>query len=256
MNESHVAAYLGRIAAGRPERADASALARLQRAHLAAVPFENLAIHLGEPVVLSEDALFDKIVQRRRGGFCYELNGAFALLLTALGYQVTLLSARVFGGERPGPPFDHMALRVDLDEPWLVDVGFGTFAHHPLRLRPGVEQRDPAGVAEIVEHGPHGDLDVHLNGEPQYRLDPRGYDLDDFVPTCWFQQTSPDSHFTRSLTCSRLTDRGRITLSGSRLIETADGERTERPLAEDEILPAYRAHFGITLERVPVVRAS
>jgi N-hydroxyarylamine O-acetyltransferase len=76
-----------------------------------------------------------KVARMHRGGFCYELNGAFAALLTALGFRVSLLSARVFGaGKRPGPPFDHMTLRVDLAEPWLVS---STTASPPTASTPG-----------------------------------------------------------------------------------------------------------------------
>ena len=85
----------------------------MHRAHLLAVPFENLDIHLGRPISLDQDALFGKIVTRRRGGFCYELNGLFALLLRELGFEVTLLSAgvaRADGGF--GPEFDHLTLLV------------------------------------------------------------------------------------------------------------------------------------------------
>src|SRR6266700_7356541 len=87
-------AYLDRVGSGRPRVADAAALRGLHHAHQVAVPFENLRIHLGEPISLDEPALLDKLVTRRRGGFCYELNGAFALLLRALGFQVRLLAAR------------------------------------------------------------------------------------------------------------------------------------------------------------------
>ncbi|MFJ8628706.1 arylamine N-acetyltransferase [Kitasatospora sp. NPDC093550] len=247
------AAYLARIGVPEPGEPSAQALARLQRAHLGSVPFENLSIHLGEPVVLDPAALVAKVVDRRRGGFCYELNGAFAELLRSLGYRVGLLAGRVFDGERPGPPFDHLALRVDLDEPWLVDVGFGRFSLLPLRLDERGPQSDPQGTFTVVPYGAHGQLDVLMNGEPQYRLDPLPYPLADFGPTCWWQSTSPDSHFTRSTTCSLLAeDGGRTTLSGSRLIRTApDGARTERQLTDAEALTAYREHFGITLDRLP-----
>ncbi|MEV7968665.1 arylamine N-acetyltransferase [Sphaerisporangium sp. NPDC088356] len=252
MKDSAVDAYLARIGAARPDRPDAEALRRLQHAHLLSVPFENLSIHLGEPIVLDGPSLVEKVVDRRRGGFCYELNGAFGTLLTALGYQVTLLSARVFEDDRPGPPFDHLALRVDLDEPWLVDVGFGKFSRHPLRLEARDDQHDPGGVFRITEHG--GDVDVILDGRPEYRLDLRPYELGDFVPTCWWQQTSPLSHFTRSLTCSLMTEPGRVTLSGTKLISTVDGERREHVLDGDaDVLAAYRTYFGITLDRVPTV---
>ncbi|WP_329494314.1 arylamine N-acetyltransferase [Kitasatospora herbaricolor] len=250
MDESQVEAYLARIGAVRPERADVEALRVLQRAHLGAVPFENLSIHLGEPVKLTEEALLAKVVDRRRGGFCYELNGAFAALLTALGYRVTLLGARVFFAERLGPPMDHLALRVDLDEPWLVDVGFGRFSHAPLRLDERGDQQDTAGVFRLSEHGE--DLDVLQDGSLQYRLEPRGYALADFGPTCWWQTTSPESPFTKGLTCSLPTGDGRVTLSGTRLIRTAGEERTETDLDEREALEAYRTWFGITLDRLPV----
>lgn len=256
MDESQVARYLDRFGAARPVPPDVHGLRALQLAHLKAVPFENLSIHLGEPISLDHDALFDKLVNRRRGGFCYEQNGLFAALLTALGYRVTLLAARVFGGGRLGPLFDHLALRVDLDEPWLVDVGFGDFADEPLRLDERGEQKDAAGVFQIVQApGDLGDLDVLHNGEHGYRLTARPYELADFAPTCWWHSTSPDSHFTRSPVCSIRTEEGRTTISGRKLIVTRQGERTERILNENELLPAYLEHFGVALDRTPAAGA-
>lgn len=251
MDDSQTEAYLARIGAPRPTAADAAALRELQVLHLHAVPFENLSIHLGEDIILSTDALFDKIVTRRRGGFCYELNGAFAALLSALGYPVTLLAVRVATPDGLSPPFDHLALRVDLDEPWLVDVGFGRFSHFPLRLDVRTEQPEPGGTFRVVETV-DGDLDVYRDGELGYRLELRRRTLAEFVPTCWFHRTSPDSHFTRSLICSRLTDTGRITLSDRTFVDTANGHRTERVLETDEsVLAAYRDDFGIDLDHLP-----
>ncbi|MDH6711039.1 N-hydroxyarylamine O-acetyltransferase [Kitasatospora sp. MAA19] len=247
------AAYLARIGVAEVGTPSPEALARLQLAHLRAVPFENLSIHLGEPVILDPGALVEKLVARRRGGFCYELNGAFAELLRSLGYRVSLLAARVFNGEQPGPPFDHLALRVDLDEPWLVDVGFGRFSRHPLRLDERAPQADPHGAFTLSPYGDHGELDVLMDGKPQYRLERRPYPLADFRQTCWWQTTSPESPFARGATCSLLAeDGGRITLNGTKLIRTApDGTRTEEQLAVPEALAAYRDHFGITLDRLP-----
>ncbi len=98
----------------------------LQVAHLLAVPFENLSIHAQQPIVLEDTALFTKIVERRRGGFCYEANGLFAALLREMGFDVAMLSAGVARAEGGfGPDFDHMALMITLEQRWLVDVGFG-----------------------------------------------------------------------------------------------------------------------------------
>src|SRR5215468_1867636 len=127
VNPEQLEAYLTRIGVPQPAAADAAALRWLHRAHLLAVPFENLSIHLGEPISLDPGDLLAKVVGRRRGGFCYELNGAFALLLEALGFGVRRVAARVYGGGKLGPPFDHLCLAVrpaDDGAPWLADVGF------------------------------------------------------------------------------------------------------------------------------------
>jgi N-hydroxyarylamine O-acetyltransferase len=245
-------AYLERIGASRPARADAEALHDLQRRHLLTVPFENLSIHLGVPIVLAEEPLFDKIVDQRRGGFCYELNGLFGMALGALGFQTTYLGARVFQPERLGPPFDHLALRVDCPEPWLVDVGFGRYAQYPLRLDRRDDQSDPDGTFRLVDTD-EGDVDVLRDGKPQYRLDLRPRALIDCEATCWWHQTSPTSHFTQATVCSLLTEDGRVTLSDGVLIRTIDGERYQQRLVEDAaVLEAYRRYFGVVLDRVPV----
>jgi N-hydroxyarylamine O-acetyltransferase len=250
VNETWVEAYLTRIGAERPVRPDADALRDLHIRHLRTVPFENLSIHLGEDIVLDPAALVAKIVDRRRGGFCYELNGAFATLLSALGYEVEILAARVFAGDGLGVPYDHMTLRVG---PWLADVGFGGHTHYPLRLDERGDQADPGGVFRIAET-PEGDLDVFKDGEPGYRLERRPRELGDFTAGCWWHRTSPESHFTRSLVCSMLTESGRITLSGRDLIRTVAGERVEERLdGDDRVLAAYREWFGVALDRVPEV---
>lgn len=257
MDEAMIAAYLARIAEARPARLDGAALAALHRAHQLTIPFENLSIHRDEPISLDGPDLLDKIVRRRRGGFCYELNGAFAGLLRALGADVRLVSARVHTGEgRFGPPFDHLALIVrtaDGSGPWLVDVGFGSNSVYPLHLDDRGEQHDPGGVF-VLSDVEDGDVEVRKDGEPQYRLESRGRALTDFAPTCWYQQTSPSSHFTRSLICSRLTGDGRVSLAGRTLVRTAAGVRHEETLEGDaEVLAAYRDLFGIELDRVPEV---
>ncbi|MGW3010816.1 arylamine N-acetyltransferase family protein [Streptomyces sp. NPDC001219] len=255
MDTAATDAYLERIGARRPASPDADALRALHLSHLRTVPFENLSIHLGEEIVLAEQPLLGKIVGARRGGFCYELNGAFAMLLGALGYEVELLAARVFGAEgKLGIPYDHLALRVRTpDGPWLADVGFGRHSHFPLRWGSRAEQTDPGGVFRI-EETEEGDLDVLRDGSRQYRLEQRPRAYRDFEVGCWWNRTSPESHFTRSLVCSRLTETGRITLSGRTFVTTGPaGAREERRLDADEILAAYREHFGIVLDREPVV---
>ncbi|HEX5190603.1 MAG TPA: arylamine N-acetyltransferase [Streptosporangiaceae bacterium] len=255
MDAAALAAYLDRIGMNRPTTLDAATLGAMHLAHQRTVPFENLSIHLGEPISLGEADLIAKIVTRRRGGFCYELNGAFALLLEGLGAQVTRAAARVYGGEgRLGPPFDHLALVVRLPDgsgPWLADVGFGAHSSYPLRYDGRDAQGDPGGRFVLAD-APDGDVDVAKDGQPQYRIERRARALADFVPTCWWQQTAPQSHFRMGLICSLLTDDGRISLSGRTLIRTSGGTRTEQELADDDaVLGAYREYFGVDLDTVP-----
>ncbi|MFC7816671.1 MULTISPECIES: arylamine N-acetyltransferase family protein [unclassified Streptomyces] len=270
METSQVDAYLRRLGAGAPARPTLDALRELHLRHLRTVPFENLSVHLGEEIVLEEARLLEKIVGARRGGFCYELNGLFGALLSALGYEVTLLAARVYGdGGVLGIPYDHMALLVRTVDggDWLADVGFGAHSHGPLEFGERGEQEDPGGTFRIVAAGPDAagvrgghyaaraaDLDVLCDGKPVYRLEPRPRVLGDFVAGAWWHSTSPRSHFLQSPVCSRLTeDGGRVTLSGRRLTTTAvDGGREVREVATDqEVLGVYRDLFGVRLDRVP-----
>ncbi|WP_329173611.1 arylamine N-acetyltransferase family protein [Streptomyces sp. NBC_01477] len=257
MDSTRADAYLRRIGAARPTAADAESLRTLHLRHLLTVPFENLSIHLGQDIVLTDTALVEKVVGAERGGFCYELNGAFAALLRSLGYGVDLLAARVFGdGGLLGPPYDHLALRVttaDGGGPWLADIGFGRHSHYPLDYGSRADQHEPGGVFRIAETA-EGDLDVSHDGSPVYRLEQRPRALGDFEATCWWQRTSPTSTFRQSLVCSRLTGTGRVTLSGRKLVVTDhEGGREERELGDGEILAAYREHFGIALDREPAV---
>src|SRR6266536_3928843 len=150
----NVPAYLERIRYAGPAAPAPETLQAIQRAHMLAVPFENLDIHLGRKIVCDEARFLHKIVTEHRGGFCYELNGAFATLLRALGFQVTLLSARVPRADgSDGPEFDHLTLRVDLEEPWLADVGFGELFLEPLRLESDRDQIDPVGTFRLIQFG-------------------------------------------------------------------------------------------------------
>jgi N-hydroxyarylamine O-acetyltransferase len=259
MDAKALTAYLDRIGVAsvgdaRVGTLDADALRELHRAHLLTVPFENLSIHLGEQISLSADDLIAKIVGRRRGGFCYELNGAFALLLERLGGRVQRVAARVYGANGLGPPLDHLALVVHLADgsgPWLVDVGFGSHSTGPLEFESRAEQHDPGG-AFLLADADEGDVDVLKDGAPQYRVERRERALDEFVPTCWWQQTSPRSHFTQGTICSMLTPEGRVSIADRTLIRTSGGTRTEEELtSDDDLLAAYRDHFGISLSLAP-----
>ncbi len=249
MDEATVDHYLKRIGARRPATPTAAALRDLHRRHLETVPFENLSIHLNEPIDLTEEALTTKIIDRGRGGFCYELNGLFAVLLEALGYRVHRLAASVHTGEGElSPAFDHMALMVELEERYLADVGFGAHTVYPLKLDWPEPQEDPEGTFLVVD-GPNGDVDVLKAGEPQYRAEQRPRRLHDFARLAWWHSTSPDSHFRGAPRCSKRTEKGRISIVGNTLIETVGETQTKTTLTAEELPAAYETHFGFTLPR-------
>ena len=197
------AAYLRRIAYDGSLAPAEETLRALQIAHLSTVPFENLDIHRGQLIILDEDALFTKIVQRQRGGFCYELNGLFARLLRSLGFHVALLAAQF--PREPGvfaPECDHLALRVAVpgdDTRWLVDVGAGRGSFlTPLRAEMDTEQTETAtGVSfRLVQEGARWRLqrrEAGLAWAPLYAVSPRPRRLADFRGGCHYHQTSPDS---------------------------------------------------------------
>lgn len=250
-----IKAYLKRIKYDGSLAPTAETLRRLQTAHLTAVPFENLSIHAKQPILLEDDALFAKIVACGRGGFCYEVNGLFAALLRSLSFTVEMLSAGVANADSGfGPDFDHMTLMVTIGgERWLADVGFGDSFVEPLRLDDRSGQKQGGHAYKIALDGDHLILMRREEGggkwKAQYRftLQPREYA--NYFEMCRYHQTSPESHFTRARICSRLTDEGRVTLSGMRLIETfKNGERLERALtSEEEYKATLRERFGIVM---------
>lgn len=257
----NIKAYLERISYPlnyrRSLAPDAETLRGLQVAHLLAVPFENLSIHAGHPIVLEDEALFTKIVENRRGGFCYEANGLFAALLRALGFEVGMLSAEVANAEGEfGPNFDHMTLMVSptvsLPQRWLVDVGFGDSFREPLLLDERGEQEQGSRAYRILSDDPHFVLMQRDEGDQwkaQYRFTLQTYTYADYAEMCRYHQTSPQSHFTRSRICSRATEEGRITLSDMRFITASKSAgRRERTLtSEEEYAAILRDQFGIVM---------
>lgn len=244
-------AYTSRIGDGGDLAPTLPTLRRLHLAHLTSVPFENLDIPLGWPIRLDEGAFFRKLVEGRRGGFCYEQNGLFGAVLRQLGFRVTLLSARVVNQGVVGPEFDHLALQIDLPEGrWLADVGFGRSFRDPLSLDTGAPTEAEGATYRVVPGEPDWQVEFQLPGKPAQReyvftLAPRR--LEDFAPMCQFHQTSPASPFTRKRMCTLATASGRITFLNGTFIEERTGVREEHPLGPADVGPILRDRFGVSL---------
>jgi N-hydroxyarylamine O-acetyltransferase len=249
MNTADRVTYLARIGYRGATEPSPAVLADLQLAHLLTVPFENLSIHTGEEIRLCPDWLFDKVVRRRRGGFCYELNGLFAELLVDLGFPVERLAARVFRADGSlGIPFDHLCLRVTAGgRAWLVDVGFGDNFALPLVLDDPREQGDGRRRYRIE---PDGDERILWTGSRRsYRFGLTPFALGDFESGRCYHTTSPESHFTARRLISLLTPEGRVTLRDDRRIDSTGDDQREEPVAEAREWRRLAAErFGIDLD--------
>lgn len=252
LDAERVERYLDRLGLARMSLTPTAQLLRtLHRRHVETVPFENFSIHLGETIELDPDRLVDKITEANRGGFCYELNGAFAALLSALGFTVSLLEARVYAPDgEPGIAFDHLCLEVVADQPYLVDVGFGRGFLEPLALDRDGPRTDPCGTFDILGRD-DGWFDLVHQDQALYRFSRTPRVLAEFADACVHHQTSPDSIFTANTICSLPSGAGRTTLRGLTLITSADAQRTERTLSEDEWRPLLASAFGIVLSGSP-----
>lgn len=252
----NVPAYLARIHYNHDVRPDVDTLYGLQLAHLQSVPFENLDIGLKRPIQINEQAIWNKIVVNRRGGFCYELNGLFAWLLKQIGCNVTYLNARVFNQEgNLGIDFDHLALLVQIpDQParWLADVGFGDSFTEPLKFQEGREQAQGLRayrLEKISEGYIVWQQNYDRTWERHYFFDIQPHSFpEEYQSTCLYHQTSPESSFTRGSIISRATPEGRVSLEDGRLIITQHGQRTERLLdSQTEYDTLLKEHFGVEL---------
>jgi N-hydroxyarylamine O-acetyltransferase len=232
-----VDAYLKRIGV-----AHGDPLAALHTAHICSVPFEDYDIHRGVAISLDLDDLYDKIVRRGRGGFCYELNGLFGALLSELGHDVTLVSAFSLDedGSR-GPDFEH--LRLIVDNAWIADVGNGAWWRTPVPLPVG----EHGGVR--VEHNGElwctssRDRDGRWQRDWAWTMTPRA--LSEFLNRCRYQEHDPGSHFVQRRVASLAVDGGRITLVNGVFSETG---QPDRPVSADEERALLAERFGITVD--------
>ncbi|WDE14246.1 arylamine N-acetyltransferase family protein [Thalassomonas haliotis] len=263
--------YLGRLNHRGQCRADITTLKSLHQAHMENVPFENLDIVLGRDIELSLQALFAKVVTGSRGGFCYEVNYLFANLLSALGFDVHLHAARVYGDKGYGPAFDHMLLSVRLDNIlYIADVGFGDSFIQPLPFMQGdevcaAEKPDAVSLASLnpgavsqreVNYKVVNSTDglVLMQQKPaqawqaQYLFSLQAFEISAFYDMCQYHQTSPQSSFTQKSLCSVATPTGRKTMSNGRFIETVNNMRQESECTEPGLYrEMLQQHFCLPL---------
>lgn len=231
--------YLDRIGFTGKPRVNIDTLRELHRKHLYSIPFENLDIHTGKKIILDINLLEDKVINKKRGGFCYELNGLFYKLLKEIGFDVKMASARVYNEEGiPGFEFDHMTLPVNLDgKEYLVDVGFGDSFIEPLPLNLDFVFEDDAGFFQIVKEDEKNykllKSDDGIYFMPKYLFSKNAWVLSDYDDMCDYTQTSPKSHFTKNKLCTLANKDGRVTLVNDKLI-IRKGKNKEETIIHNE----------------------
>lgn len=243
-----LSAYLRRIGYGGPLRPDRETLFALHRAHMLAIPYENLDVQFGRRLSTDVAEAYDKIVNRGRGGWCYEMNGLFGWALKEAGFCVTRLAGEVMPQERdPDAMGGHLVLRVDLDEPWLADVGFGDGLVDPIPLQAG-EYVQGAHLFRLEEHGPElWRLHNHADASARY-FDFQSDAADEavLIAACERQQTSPTSTFVLNLVCQRHTRYG-VSLLLGRVFHRADGGPKTVTILDtaEDLVSTLATEFGI-----------
>lgn len=252
-----VAAYFDRIGYQGPAEPTVETVQALVASHNRSIPFENLDPVMGIPVAdLSAAALTDKLVHRRRGGYCYEQNGLMGYVLEELGFGVERLAGRVvwLNPDGPLPAQTHHVLSVtapDVDGRLLVDVGFGgQTLTSPIRLEAGPVQQTRHEPYRIRERGDGYQLEAEVRGEwqPLYMFTARPQPRIDLEVGSWYVSTHPDSFFVTGVTAALVTDDARLNLRGRNLAIHRAGE-TEKIRFDTaaEVLDALTDRFGIDL---------
>jgi N-hydroxyarylamine O-acetyltransferase len=247
-----LSAYLRRIRFDGSVRPDLATLRAIHRAHQCAIPFESVDVQLRRPIGLDLKASYDKIVCRRRGGWCYELNGVMEWALKEIGFEVTRMSAGVMrvqaGDAQLG---NHLCLLVRLDQPYLVDVGFGGSLAEPLALRAS-EREDRPYRLRLNEPGDgywrfseiaHGDADAFSF---DFRVAPADEAL--FARQCRFLQTDPASPFVQNLVVQRRIADTHLSLLG-RVLSVTHATRVDKKLlsSPDELVATLRESFDLDI---------
>jgi N-hydroxyarylamine O-acetyltransferase len=253
-------AYLRRVGHQGDTAPTAATLAALHRAHLAAIPFENLDIVLGRGIAVDLDSVQAKLVERRRGGYCYEHGVLFAAVLERLGYSVERMLARVGGEdlERPRAP-THMTLRVEADgERWLADVGFGSGLLEPLAFDAGGPRTQGGWTFALASTGPRSWALRELQaGEwvTRYGFDEQRLHAADVVMANHFTSTFERSPFVGKPVAVRKDEDAIRSLVGRRLtVERPDRSVEEREVGDEEIGDLVRGTFAIPLTDDEVTR--
>jgi N-hydroxyarylamine O-acetyltransferase len=232
---------------------DENCLRELHICHLMTIPFEALDLSVGRKIYLDLDQIYDKVVNKRRGGYCYELNYLYHTLLAALGFKCHLISASIYNEGTFGPEFDHMAIVVILEDIWLVDVGYGDLFLEPIKIDSDLIQKDKFKNYKVEQNSNEYILYESLKEKEElkikYRFKNVARDVSEFSSQNIWKQSSIDSHFVKNRICTIPTQSGRKTIFNN-LYKERKGDIISETNIEDEIIFSriLREEFGMELD--------
>ncbi|MEQ8179879.1 MAG: arylamine N-acetyltransferase [Amphiplicatus sp.] len=242
--------YFKRIGYAGPFRPDLETLAAVMRAHLFAIPFENLDVQLARPISLEPERIFDKLVERRRGGWCYEQNGLLGMALREIGFDVTRLAGGVMRDQRGDVALgNHLCLLVKLNRPYLVDVGFGGSLLAPIPFETADHDQAPFKLRLFEMGDGYWRFEERADGEPfSYDVAAAPADESLLAKTCVFLQTNPSSPFVQNLVAQKRDGERHLTLRGRVLKDLgADGATKRLIETPDQLVSVLAGRFGIDL---------
>lgn len=245
--------YLTRINYHDKVQPDLPTLNALHKAHQNAIPFENIDVQLGRPLSLSVEACYDKIVRRYRGGWCYEMNGLMGWVLQEIGYTVKRISAGVMRESiGDGQLGNHLCLIVQLDQPYLVDVGFGGSLIAPLPLKEITRDDNPFVVCLKPADEKFWRFSEQAHGEPfSFDFNPELGDENLLAEKLQFQQSDPNSSFVQNLVVQRRQGDKHCSLRGRVLtIKTKTKENKEVLDSPERLLDVLKTHFSLNVPEV------
>lgn len=255
-----IADYLSRIGLQKTPSADLAALHRLQDHHMRHIPFENLDVVLGRPLILSREALFQKIVTHGRGGYCFELNTLYAALLEEIGFLPVPMLARVWLRDPPEtPPRTHLVYRVKIDGvDWISDVGFGgRAARVPVKIEEGYEVDDGDGRIRILRDARFGYRISRYQGgvwSDQYTVETAPAHKADILSGNHWTENHPSSHFKHGIGVGLFTKMGRTSFYDGIFRQRGTDHPDQEISGLEATIDILKSQFGLDLKLTPTER--
>ncbi|MEM7572146.1 MAG: arylamine N-acetyltransferase [Bacteroidota bacterium] len=234
-----------------------SCLRELHKCHVMSIPFEAIDVYMGRRIELDLESIYHKVINKQRGGYCYELNYLFHKMLSEVGFPNFMISASIFNEDQFGPEFDHMAIIVELEDQWLVDVGFGDLFIEPIKIETQHKQHDKLKIYEIKKICPneyilYEYLTIEAKPAVKYNFGIEPREISEFTEQNNWKQTSDESFFVKNRICTLPMEKGRKTIFNDFYKTKSNGESKEIKIEGNLMfIKLLKDEFQIDIENTP-----